>query len=88
MYGGKREGVNVHVALRSEPTGWRRPIGCLMLISHFAQKSPIISGSFAKNDQQLKVSQGLRHPVPALDRFDFCENKRERVSVWLCEREE
>ena len=37
-------------------TGWRRPIWCLIIISHFLQKSPIISGSFAKNDPQLKAS--------------------------------
>jgi len=32
--------------------------GILSLIGHFLQKSPIISGSFAKNDLQLKASQG------------------------------
>jgi len=37
-------------------TGWRRFIWCLILIGHFPPKFPIISGSFAKNDLQLKAS--------------------------------
>jgi len=32
------------------------PIGCLLFIGHFSQKSHIITGSFAKNDLQLKAS--------------------------------
>jgi len=39
-------------------SGWRTPIGCLIFIGHFSQKSPVISGSFAEIDLQLK-----RHPM-------------------------
>ena len=36
-------------------TGWLRPIGRLIFIGHFPQKSPMICGSFAGNDLQLKA---------------------------------
>jgi len=37
-------------------TGWRRPIGCFIFTCHFPQKSHIIRGSLAGNNQQLKAS--------------------------------
>ena len=37
-------------------TDWRQPIGCFILIGHFLQKSPTISGSFAERDLQLQAS--------------------------------
>jgi len=43
-------------------TGWQRPIGYLILIIHFLQKSPVSSGSFAKRDPQLKASYGSSPP--------------------------
>jgi len=37
-------------------TGWLSTIGCVISTDYFLQESPIISGSFAENDLQLKVS--------------------------------
>ena len=42
--------------------GWRRPMGCLIVIGHFPPKSPIISGSLAKNDVQIEASCGSLPP--------------------------
>jgi len=52
-------------------TGWRRPIGFLIFVSHFLQTSPIIRGSFAENDLQRKVSDGSSPPCRRVFVFDL-----------------
>jgi len=44
-------------------TGWRRPIGGLVFIEHFPQKSPVIIGSFARLTCNLRHPMCLCHPV-------------------------
>jgi len=36
-------------------TGWRTPKRCLVFVGRFPQNSPVISGSFAERDPQLKA---------------------------------
>ena len=53
-----------HGLLAVFPTGWSRPIGCLIFkdCGRFPQKSTTISGPLAGNDLQLKASTGLSAP--------------------------
>jgi len=43
-------------------TSWRRRKGCLICIGHFPQKSPMICGSFAEWDLQLKAFSASSPP--------------------------
>ena len=55
------------VSLLCVCTRWRRHTGCLIFVGHFPQKSPMISGSFAENDQRLKAFYDATPPCTSTD---------------------
>ena len=72
-------------------SGWRKYIECFIFIGHFLQKSPMISGSCAERDLQLK---DLRRPfcfclvayaaIRDIKTVDTCQNYRVLSKLYVC----
>ena len=54
--------MNLFAVMNLVSEGWRTRIECLIFLCHFLQKSPKITGLFAKWDLQLKASYVFSPP--------------------------
>jgi len=67
---------NMKLSLSHAYTGWRQITRYFIFIGHFPQRSPVVSGSFAKNDLQLKASYDstppcIKYMYMSVDRYTY-----------------